>query len=96
MFAVGYEASRSTGAKEPPESPQLSSLSLSSRPSPSQLSFEEYLFLVAALCHGSSGRALRKLPIRAHAFYLQRPVVKVEEFIAAMHAVVGGNYSNDG
>eukprot|EP01036_Dinobryon_divergens_P028674 gene28674-37658_t len=102
-FAIGCPESNGTGlgrrktgaTAAEPESPQLSSLSISTRPSPSQLSFEEYLFLVAALCQGSSGRALRKLPIRAHAFYLQRPVVKVEEFIAAMHAVLSGNFSND-
>jgi len=59
-----------------------------SMPSTRQLSFEEHLFVVAGLCVGMSGRAMRKLPLRAHAYYLQRPSVKVEEFVAALHAIV--------
>jgi hypothetical protein len=67
------------------------SKAIASLPSTRQLSFEEHLFVVAGLCSGMSGRALRKLPLRAHAYYLQRPVVKVEEFVAALHAIVALN-----
>lgn len=35
-----------------------------------------------------SGRSLRKLPIKAHSYYLQRPQVSLFEFICAMHATV--------
>jgi SpoVK/Ycf46/Vps4 family AAA+-type ATPase len=55
--------------------------------STSGLNCEEHLYIVAGICEGLSGRALRKLPMRAHAFYLQRPAVRTEDFLAAMHAV---------
>ena len=83
---------------DPSKSPQIASLSLtggSPPPDSSKLAFEELLFAVAVLSAGSSGRALRKLPVRAHAFYLQRPVVKVDEFVAAMHAVIVTNTESD-
>lgn len=56
---------------------------------PLTLPADEYLYLVAARCDGMSGRALRKLPIKAHAMFLQRPLCTLQQFIAAMHAVVG-------
>eukprot|EP01032_Pedospumella_encystans_P023155 gene23155-26216_t len=52
------------------------------------LTSEQYLYFVAALCQGMSGRSLRKLPIKAHSYYVQRPVVSVMEFLCAMHAVI--------
>ena len=48
------------------------------------LTAEELLFLVASQAEGMSGRALRKLPLKAHAFYLQKPVSDATEFLWAM------------
>jgi hypothetical protein len=36
------------------------------------------------LPQGMSGRALRKLPLKAHAFYVQRDEVDLTEFLQAM------------
>jgi hypothetical protein len=53
-----------------------------------QLSADELLFLVASLSDGLSGRALRKLPLKAHAFYLQKPVSDCESFLWAIQTVL--------
>ena len=39
-----------------------------------------------------SGRTLRKLPLRTHAMYLQRPTVTLEEYLSALEEAVK-NYS---
>ena len=45
---------------------------------------EMMLYHLAVITDGQSGRSLRKLPIKAHAFYLQRPTVTIFDFIGAM------------
>jgi hypothetical protein len=52
---------------------------------------EKQLERVAILCEGMSGRGLRKLPVKAHAFYLQRAVVTLHEYIAALLLTVETN-----
>jgi len=37
---------------------------------------------------GLSGQTLRKIPFRAHAYYIQVPQVSLEDFIKAMHKAV--------
>lgn len=48
----------------------------------------QHLLHVSTLCEGLSGRSLRKLPIKAHACHLQRPVVSLSDFLSAMQAIV--------
>ena len=57
------------------------------------LSAEELLFLVASMADDLSGRALRKLPLKAHAFYLQRPVSDTMDFLWAMQTCLEENAS---
>lgn len=45
---------------------------------------EQMLNLIAYKCEGMSGRGLRKLPMKAHAFYLQRPRVTLLDFMRAL------------
>eukprot|EP01041_Mallomonas_annulata_P010791 gene10790-22527_t len=59
-----------------------------SESTPSPTALELQLLQVATLSQGCSGRGLRKLPMKAHAFFLQRPVVSLEEFIWAMTATL--------
>ncbi len=49
-----------------------------------ELIFKSNLMKVATLTESYSGRGLRKLPLRAHAFFLQRPKVSLCEFVDAM------------
>jgi len=42
------------------------------------------VYYVATITNGMSGRSLRKLPMTAHAFYLQRPIVTLQDFIIAL------------
>jgi len=58
-----------------------------------QLLFNHVLGLIASLLffcfvclltQGMSGRALRKLPFLAHAYYLQKPRVSLEDYLAAL------------
>jgi hypothetical protein len=39
---------------------------------------------VAMLAEGLSGRALRKLPFQAHAFYVRRPHTTLQQFLEAL------------
>ncbi|CAN0118354.1 unnamed protein product [Ectocarpus sp. 12 AP-2014] len=48
----------------------------------------EALLEVARLAEGLSGRALRKLPFQAHAFYVQRQSCTLAEFLSAMTRAV--------
>jgi SpoVK/Ycf46/Vps4 family AAA+-type ATPase len=48
----------------------------------------ELLADVAQLAEGCSGRSLRKLPMRAHALYLQRPTVMLRDYVLAMRATL--------
>eukprot|EP00903_Cladosiphon_okamuranus_P006236 g6121.t1 len=48
----------------------------------------EGLLEVARLADGLSGRALRKLPFQAHAFYVQRQSCTLPEFLSAMTRAV--------
>eukprot|EP01034_Spumella_vulgaris_P024389 gene24389-30733_t len=48
----------------------------------------QYLYVIAAIAEGMSGRTLRKLPIKAHSFFLQRPAVSLTDFLCAMHATI--------
>eukprot|EP00752_Nemacystus_decipiens_P012914 g11429.t1 len=48
----------------------------------------EGLLQVARLADGLSGRALRKLPFQAHAFYVQRQSCTLAEFLSAMTQAV--------
>lgn len=41
------------------------------------LMYSTPLYCTVSYVQGMSGRGLRKLPVKAHAFYLQRPVVSV-------------------
>jgi len=51
------------------------------------------LVTIAEKAEGLSGRALRKLPFLAHAFYLQgRPVFSLEEFVAALGLAIEKEY----
>ncbi|CAM9365110.1 unnamed protein product [Scytosiphon promiscuus] len=43
---------------------------------------------IARLAEGLSGRALRKLPFQAHAFYVQRQSCSLTEFLSAMTRAV--------
>lgn len=45
---------------------------------------EQQLFVVSSLAQGWSGRGLRKLPLKAHSFHIQRPQVCLSEFLRAM------------
>jgi len=47
-----------------------------------------HLLHVVKLSEGMSGRGLRKLPLKAHAYYLQRPVVTLSNFLYAIQAVL--------
>ena len=49
-----------------------------------ELIFKSNLTKVANLSESYSGRGLRKLPLRAHAFFLQRSKVSLCEFVDAM------------
>ena len=42
------------------------------------------LYYIASTTEGMSGRSLRKLPMTAHAFFLQRPVVTLQDFLLAL------------
>jgi len=42
------------------------------------------LFRACKNCEGMSGRALRKLPFLAHAYYLQKSKSTLEEFLGAL------------
>ncbi|CAM9730239.1 unnamed protein product [Pylaiella littoralis] len=48
----------------------------------------EGLLNIARLAEGLSGRALRKLPFQAHAFYVQRQSCTLTEFLSAMTRAV--------
>lgn len=52
------------------------------------VTLEENLLAIADKCEGYSGRALRKLPLRAHALYLQRRSVSVEQYLRAMEKAI--------
>lgn len=43
-------------------------------------------------CQGLSGRALRKMPFLAHAFFLQKPTISLEDFITALNLVIDREY----
>ena len=72
-------------------SPSSSSSTMSSSPSqsgtmsmnddPEQIQLWEKIL---TLSEGMSGRGLRKLALRAHAFYLQTPVVSLQDFLGAI------------
>ena len=47
-------------------------------------SAEQLLYRISLLAEGTSGRSLRKLPLKAHAYFIQRPSVGVMEFLSAM------------
>ena len=51
-------------------------------------SVSKLLAAVTRGCAGQSGRALRKLPLKAHAFYSQTPVVGFRDFLAALYSAV--------
>ena len=53
-----------------------------------QTTSERLLYLIASQCRGLSGRGLRKLPVKAHAFFLQRPISTLKDFLSALHATV--------
>ena len=53
-----------------------------------QTTSERLLYLIAGQCRGLSGRGLRKLPVKAHAFFLQRPISTLKDFLSALHATV--------
>lgn len=53
-----------------------------------------YVCFLCVCLQGMSGRSLRKLPIKAHSYYVQRPVVTAMEFLCAMHAVIVGERAN--
>ena len=55
---------------------------------------EMMLYQLAVITDGQSGRSLRKLPIKAHAFYLQRPTVTIYDFIGAMIETVKSEVEN--
>lgn len=42
------------------------------------------LYYVATITDGMSGRSLRKLPMTAHAFFIQRPIVTIQNYIIAL------------
>ena len=49
---------------------------------------------IAQQCEGYSGRSLRKLPLRAHAMFLQRKKVTVMQFLDAIDATIKQETSN--
>ena len=51
---------------------------------------ERLLYLVARRCRGMSGRGLRKLPVKAHAYHLQRASCTLIDFLSALYATVAG------
>ena len=53
-----------------------------------QTTSERLLYLIAGQCRGLSGRGLRKLPVKAHAFFLQRPISTLKDFLSALHATI--------
>jgi hypothetical protein len=57
---------------------------------------ERLLYLVARLCRGMSGRGLRKLPVKAHAYYLQRPSSTLVDFLSALRATVVSELASSG
>ena len=46
------------------------------------------LYQISLLADGLSGRALRKLPLKAHAIYIQRPVATISEFLWALQEAI--------
>lgn len=54
------------------------------------------LHYLALIAEGMSGRALRKLPLRAHAVFVQRAKVKLAEFLRAIHRTIGAEAVVDG
>ena len=46
------------------------------------------LATVAEKCDGLSGRALRKIPLLAHACFIQRSSCTLEDFVAALSSAV--------
>lgn len=50
----------------------------------SVVSPEDRLLHIAEQCSGYSGRSLRKLPLKAHAMYLQRKRVSLEQYLNAI------------
>jgi SpoVK/Ycf46/Vps4 family AAA+-type ATPase len=49
---------------------------------------EAKLLDIAHSCDGYSGRSLRKLPLKAHAMYLQRKRVSMEQYLNAMATTI--------
>ena len=49
---------------------------------------EEKLLRIAQQCSGFSGRSLRKLPLKAHAMYLQRKKVSLEQYLDAIATTI--------
>ncbi|QSL64076.1 hypothetical protein MERGE_000231 [Pneumocystis wakefieldiae] len=60
------------------------SISLYSQPN----SYSSRLYRIAVDCKGLSGRALRRLPVLAHAKYLQRPCCTMNEMLCSLEKVV--------
>lgn len=58
---------------------------ISSTPS---VSVEGKLLDIAQRCSGYSGRSLRKLPLKAHAMYLQRKKVSLEQYLNAIATTI--------
>ena len=58
------------------------------------LSYEGILWKIALMCENMSGRALRKIPLRAHAMYLQRTSsVTLIEYLNALQAILTNKIS---
>lgn len=47
-----------------------------------------HLYKICEKCEGLSGRALRKLPFLAHAFFIQLPNCTIQEFLNALEKCI--------
>jgi SpoVK/Ycf46/Vps4 family AAA+-type ATPase len=56
---------------------------------------EHQLLNIALQCDGYSGRSLRKLPLKAHAMYLQRKKVSIEQYLNAIATTIEQQKMND-
>lgn len=53
------------------------------------ISYEGKLWKIALMCENMSGRTLRKIPLRAHAMYLQKTSsVTLDEYLKALNVAV--------
>lgn len=58
------------------------------------ISYEGMLWKIALMCENMSGRTLRKIPLRAHAMYLQRTSsITIGEYLSALYATIKNNIS---